>query len=264
SRMPAVPVNHFGFDNQDPIANDLSLTNGIQVAQLGTAARQSGGALGGVISGAGSGSQMDGLPDDAYGLDSPGSRDINGPRRDPDDLRSAYRVGYDGIPFDLNPRTGEMEELEYNDAEGRWVFPSDAYYSSTAEERAKAKANIINSSSGQDGVVLSFRAPHLSEVPIVLNNGFRANDYPGDGVYLTVKALEAGKYADIYQGGILVVSTPVSVFSKLFDQGHILPDGLVLGAFTVLPSGIREFSNSSNISYIQPGSFELFDKFGAQ
>jgi len=115
-----------------------------------------------------------------------------------------------------------------------------------------------------DGVMLSHRAPHEAELIIVLEAGFQPSMYPGDGVYLTVNALEAGQYANAYGAGVLAVSTPVSVFESLSAQGHILPDKLVPGAFNVLPSGIRQFNSSSSIHHVPPQSFKLYDEYGAQ
>lgn len=60
-----------------------------------------------------------------------------------------------------------------------------------------------------------------------------------------------------------MVSTPVKTFEGLFAQGQIQPDLLVPGAFNVLPSGIPRFNNDSSISHVPPGSFDLYNKFGA-
>ena len=115
-----------------------------------------------------------------------------------------------------------------------------------------------------DGLFISYRAPKKNELALVLTVGFTPALYPGNGVYLTVDPFAAGEYASAYGAGVLEVSTPYSAIKQLYSSRQALKDPFVKGAFHVLPSGIPAFNESSTIRHIAPGSYELYDGFGAQ
>ena len=85
-------------------------------------------------------------------------------------------------------------------------------------------------------------------------------------LFFTTNPAVGAKYANAYGAGLHQIQIPRPVYEGLQLSGGIVPDniGLELDSVIVKPEALNTFSDTSVLTYFEPKSWDLYEKFNTE
>ena len=111
-----------------------------------------------------------------------------------------------------------------------------------------------------DGVPL-YKSPTKPQLDIINQFGFRAQDFPGEGIFFATTPDVAAEYASARGTGVFRLTVKPEVYASLVAAELLVPDPLLKNSVVVRPNGITPLIMGSKIEYIDPNSTEFYDCF---